>query len=247
MRFVLFRLLAWLAALALLPACWAATRALGGALRAAFLLPEGGEGSFLVPEGWALLAGAALYALWHRLRPPEFLYTFSHELTHLVFGLLLGKKVGRFEVSRRGGAVVLSGTNSLITLAPYFFPLPVVLLLALGAAAEWAAGEESVRLAGAFLVGLALAFHLVMTTQVLRTAQSDIDRAGRLFSWVAIYLAGLVLTGGIVLLAVAGPGALLPFGRALLAEGWSAYSWAGPRVLAGADSVLAWASARWGG
>ncbi len=240
---VLLRPLAWLAALALLPACWAATAALARTLPEAFLRPGG---SILTPEGWALLGGALLYALWHRVRPPEFLYTFAHELTHLLFALLWGKRVSRFEVSRGSGEVALSGTNPLITLAPYFFPLPAAGVLLLGTLAEWAWGEPRLRLGTAALAGLALALHVGMTWRALGSAQPDIERGGRLFSWAVIYLAGALFVGGAALWAAGGGGALLAFGRRLGEEIFWAYAWAGPRLLEALDRGAAWVSERWG-
>ena len=181
MKSFFLRPLAWLAAIALLPACWGAALSFGESLPAAFF--GGGGGSYLLaPEGWAFIAGACAYAVWHRIRPPEFLYAFVHEFTHLAFALLTGKKVRSFEVNRGSGKVGLSGTNPLITLAPYFFPLPTVAVLLLGALLGWAFGYEEIRWAAAFLAGLTLCLHVLMTLRALGASQPDIARGGRAFS-----------------------------------------------------------------
>lgn len=229
-----YRILWGVLALGLLPACWGGTVALLQSLvPAVFLSGEAPGGFFLTEKAWAFLGGGAVYVLWHRLWPPHFLYTFVHEMTHLIFAVPLGKKVRGLEVTREEGAVVLSGTNPVITLAPYFFPLPAALLLGVGKAAEWAVGDPRLEPATAGAVGLALAFHLIMTGRTLRTAQPDLQRSGRLFSWVAIYLAGLIFMGGCAILALGGWGRLALFGSALLRESAAAYAWSGARLLEG--------------
>ena len=121
-KFIFRRPLAWMISIFFLPACWAAARAFYRLAPSAFFAPDPGAGQYLpVPEAWAFLLGVAAYAVWHRFWPPEFLYTFAHEFTHLLFALLTGKKVRSFEVMRGSGKVGLSGTNPVITLAPYFF------------------------------------------------------------------------------------------------------------------------------
>ncbi|MBI3127024.1 MAG: M50 family metallopeptidase [Candidatus Tectomicrobia bacterium] len=239
MRKILLRPLAWMGGLLLLPACWALAEALAAAAPGAFLHRGGGEPGFLLsPGGWAFLAGALAYLAWHRLRPPEFLYTFAHEFTHLAFALLMGKKVSRFEVSRADGKVALSGTNFLITLAPYFFPLLAALALAAGALAGRVAGSPWVDRATAFAVGLALSFHLTMTLRVLRSAQPDIARGGRFFSWTVIAFAGGFFAGGTALAAAGGAGAFAAFAWSLPGRLAGAYAWAGRELLAGLGLLL---------
>ncbi len=240
MVFILTRLLAWIAALAVLPACWAATLALARMLPGVFLAPPGSKW-IIVPEGWALIGGAALYALWHRIRPPEFLYTFAHEMTHLIFGLLFGKKMSRLVVSRGSGQVAMSGTNFLITLAPYFFPLLAAVVLAGGAVAEWGVGDARFRPWAAFLTGLALAFHVAMTFRTLATAQPDIERGGKLFSWSMIYLIGVLFAGGAALAAAGGAGEIASLSGEFASEGMSAYLRVGGWMAEMTRAGIAWA------
>jgi hypothetical protein len=218
--------------------------ALAGTAPEAFLHRGGGSPGFLLaPEGWAFLGGVLFYLAWHRLRPPEFLYTFAHEFTHLVFGLLMGKKVNRFEVTRTNGQVVLSGTNFLITLAPYFFPLLALLALAAGGVAGLLLGTPWVGWATAFVVGLALSFHVVMTWRVLRSAQPDIARGGRFFSWTVIALAGGLFAGGTALAAAGGLGALGAFSGRLGGRLVEGYTWSAGELAAGLEIALRWLGA----
>ncbi len=242
MPFVFSRLLAWAAGLALLPACWAVTLALSRTIPEAFLLSSSSDGWWLTPEAWALTGGAALYLLWHRLRPPEFLYTFAHEITHLLFALLFWKKVSRLIVSKDSGEVAMSGTNIFITLSPYFFPLLALIALGAGAAAEWATGDPRLRLATSFLTGAALSFHVAMTLRTLATSQPDIQRRGRFFSWPVIYLIGVLLTGGAAIAATGGIGLLDPLWENLVRENAGAYAWSADQVRDWVRAGLAWAA-----
>lgn len=224
---ILGRPLIWLISALLLPACWAAALSFFRVFPSAFLsgAPIAGLPA-PAPEGWTFLAGAAIYAVWHRLRPPEFLYTFAHEFTHLAFGLLTGKKVNSFEVNRGGGKVGLSGTNPIVTLAPYFFPLLTMGTLVLGTLIGWAFGDERIRWATAFLAGLTLCLHVLMTFRALRTAQPDIARGGRIFSWAFIFFWGMVFIGGAALVSAGGWGAAASYLRAIWHESGEAYAFA---------------------
>ena len=240
MKIVFSRLMAWAAAVAVLPACWAASVALTRTLPEAFATPAGGgPGWIFVPEGWAFIAGAAFYLIWHRVRPPEFLYTFTHEFTHLIFAVLCGKRVSRFVVSKDSGQVSMSGTNFLITLAPYFFPLLTAIVLAAGAALEWGLGNPRYRPVVAFLTGLTLAFHLTMTLRTLATSQPDIDRGGKLFSWSVVYLFGILFAGSTIFLS-AGGGVLDSYLGGLFHEGLIAYTWSAGQFLEWFRIVFSW-------
>lgn len=240
---ILGRPLAWLVAILLLPACWAAAVSFARLAPAAFLsgAPLAGLPA-PAPEGWAFLAGAAIYAVWHRFRPPEFLYVFAHEFTHLTFALLTGRKVSSFEANRDGGKVGLSGTNPVITLAPYFFPLLTAAALVLGTLAGWGFGDERIRWATALLAGLTLCLHALMTLRALRASQPDIARGGRVFSGVFIFFWGMVFIGGAALVSTGGWGMAASYFWDIWRESLEAYAlalgWAGRILRSG--SAGAW-------
>ena len=58
------------------------------------------------------------------------IYVLGHELTHALWTWLFGGKVKKMKVSSSGGHVVISKTNFFIALAPYFFPLYAVIVVA---------------------------------------------------------------------------------------------------------------------
>lgn len=148
----------------------------------------------------ALLGGVACWIVVFLLLPrPMWLYVVGHELTHAIWVWLFGGKVKKFKVSSKGGSVVVSKNNFLISLAPYFFPIYAVLLVFLFLAGHlvwnWSALTPWFHL----LLGAAYAFHVTLTAHVLRTRQSDITSQGYVFSTVVIFL------GNVLVLMVAVP------------------------------------------
>ena len=103
----------FIVAILLLPVCGGAAQALWLALCA-----SGRADVVWVP----LLAGAACWLVIFLLLPkPMWLYVFGHELTHALWTWLFGGQVKKMKVSSEGGHVVVSKTNFVIALAPYFF------------------------------------------------------------------------------------------------------------------------------
>lgn len=183
----------FLVALALLPVCVGAARALWLVLRAC-----GQADTTWVP----LLAGAACWLVVFLLLPrPMWLYVFGHELTHALWTWLFGGRVKKMKVSSAGGHVLISKTNFLIALAPYFFPFYTVLVICGFALGHLLWGWHRALPWFHLLAGAAYAFHLTLTAQVLQTRQSDITSQGYLFSAVIIFLGNvLVLLFGLPLL-----------------------------------------------
>jgi hypothetical protein len=174
-----------LVGLLLCPWCLAATRTLITLVEA--IRPASVQA---VPyAGWALLIGFALWVALYFLMPrPVRTYVLAHELTHALWGWLMGARIGKIRVSRKGGSVTLSKTNFLITLAPYFFPfytMCLVLLLLVASLFFDITPYEAFWLA---LVGFTWGFHVTFTVSMLMRRQTDITESGRIFSYAFIYL-----------------------------------------------------------
>ncbi|HEV2319513.1 MAG TPA: M50 family metallopeptidase [Verrucomicrobiae bacterium] len=176
-------------ALALLPVCAGMALALGAILGAC-----GGADTTWVP----FLAGAACWCVVFFLLPkPMWIYVFGHELTHALWAWLFGGSVKKMKVTSGGGHVIVTKTNFLITLAPYFFPLYAVIVIAVFASGHWIWGWTRFFVYFHLLLGAAYSFHVTLTFQTLQTRQSDIISQGYLFSGVVIFLgnAGILLFG----------------------------------------------------
>ena len=179
-------------AVLLLPVCAGAAKALWLVLR-----DTGNADAVWVP----LLGGAACWIVIFVLLPkPMWIYVLGHELTHALWTWLFGGEVKKMKVTSKGGHVLISRTNFLISLAPYFFPLYAVLVIGGFALGNFIWGWPLVWFH--LLVGAAYAFHVTLTLHVLKTRQSDITGQGYLFSAVVIFLGNIcVLLFGIPLLA----------------------------------------------
>lgn len=180
-------------AVLLLPLCAGAVNALVKVLRA-----TGSADTFWV----AFLGGAACWLVVFLLLPkPMLVYVFGHELTHALWAWIFGGKVKRFKATANGGHVVISRSNFFIVLAPYFFPLYVMLVVLIFAVGRLFFHWEHAVAWFHLLVGAAYAFHVTLTWHVLKTRQSDITSQGYLFSAVIIFLGNItVLLAGLPLL-----------------------------------------------
>jgi hypothetical protein len=178
----------------LLPVCLGAAQALWRVLFAT----AGMERVWL-----PVLAGAACWVVIFLLLPkPMWIYVFGHELTHAVWTWIYGGQVKRFKAASHGGHVVTTKNNFVIALAPYFFPLYAILLVAIFFLGDlfwhWRRGYLTWF---HLLLGAAYAFHVTLTWEILKTRQSDITNQGRLFSAVVIFLGNaLVLLVAVPLL-----------------------------------------------
>jgi peptidase M50B-like protein len=180
-------------AILLLPFCWGAARAL------ARVVAVSGQADTV----WiALLGGAGCWwAIYLMLPKPMWIYVFGHELTHAVSTWLCGGSVRRFSVTSDGGHVVVSKTNFIIALAPYFVPLYAIMVVLVFWAGNyfWAWGVNALWFH--LVLGAAYGFHITLTWNILQTRQTDITGQGYIFSAVIIFLGNiLVLLVGIPLL-----------------------------------------------
>jgi hypothetical protein len=180
-------------AVLLLPVC-------AGAARALWLVLRGGYGADTV---WIpLLAGAACWVVIFFLLPkPMWIYVFGHELTHALWTWLFGGQVKKMKVTSSGGHVVISKTNFVIALAPYFFPVYTAIVIGVFALGNLIWNWRDYLVLFHLFVGAAYAFHVTLTFHTLQTRQSDITSQGWLFSAVMIFLGNVcVLLFGIPLL-----------------------------------------------
>ncbi len=121
----------------------------------------------------------------------RWLRTFSHEITHVFFGLLFFHRIHNFFAgdANKGGVVESSGINNfIISLAPYFFPLFTFILLLF---------RLMVRDANALfiidiLIGFTYTFHFTTFFQQLHIKQPDLLRHGLFFSLSFILLMNII-------------------------------------------------------
>lgn len=161
---------------------------------------ENGAGlSSLETTTWWFLGGFAVWLLLFAMFPrPIRTYVLGHELTHALWGMLMGAKVSKLRVSARGGSVTLDKSNLWITLAPYFFPFYSALALIAYLLTGFFADTSAYLPFWYALFGLTWSFHLSFTVVILMTRQPDIHEHGRVFSYALILCINL-LTASVLL------------------------------------------------
>jgi hypothetical protein len=174
-----------LIACALLPACFGAARALVLVVRA----------NAEADTVWvALAAGAACWGVIYLLLPkPMWVYVLGHEFTHALWTWLFGGRVTAFKASSDGGHVVVTKSNFLIALAPYFFPVYAILVVGAFTTGDLIWNWHPYSVWFHLALGAAYAFHVSLTWHILKGDQSDITSQGYLFSAVIIFLGNIVV------------------------------------------------------
>jgi hypothetical protein len=199
------------------PACWAVSVAV-------YSLYQTSAESIATTgfEVWALPSGFILWvAIFFLLPRPFRTYVLAHELTHALWAVMMGGRVGKLHVGKNGGHVELTKTNFLITLAPYFFPFYTFLVIA----AYYLAGiwleVEPYKAWWLGAVGLTWAFHITFTINMLSERQPDIQEHGKLFSYAVIYLVNVLMIG--IWMILIGTPEFGNFGDLLIHENAAAY------------------------
>ena len=168
----------------LLPFCVAVTKTLVALLQSIQPMSY----SSLPLSVWSLFIGFFLWVfLFFCLPRPTRTYVLAHELTHALWGWVMGAKIKRLRVSKNGGSVTLTKNNFLIALAPYFFPLYTALAILAYYILSIFFDLRTYEPFWLGLVGLTWGFHLTFTITTLLRRQPDIRENGRLFSYALIY------------------------------------------------------------
>ena len=115
----------------------------------------------------------------------------GHEAVHAGTSWIFGGRIKGFKVSKEGGAVTTDKTNVVVELSPYFVPIYAIMI-----AVIYFVVAASYNINGAtfvFLIGFALAFHIISTIEVMKVRQPDIVKSGYLFSIIFVYVLNIVV------------------------------------------------------
>ena len=150
-------------------------------------------------------------------RKYQLVNTFFHEISHLIFAILIFAKPKKFIVTskNKGAAGYITYTtfkfldplhNHLVALAPYFF-MPTTFFFAftlyLYQPIDWleslSASTENIKIL-LYLVGFSYAYHSTISIVQARPAQSDFDKVGFLYGIIFSFFMHLVLLTIIIVL-----------------------------------------------
>jgi len=142
-----------------------------------------------------LIGFASYLTFFVAFRKPLRAYIVGHELTHALWVFLFRGKVHEIRLSGRQGRIKATKRNTLIALAPYFFPLYTLLLItAYSLARRWIHFGNYYRVV-VFAIGFTWSFHLLLNIFILRRGQDDLKFSGSFFSLVLIVLLNLLVLG----------------------------------------------------
>jgi len=201
----------------LLPPAWILT----ATFFSAFTRATVHEHFWATEEFWFFGLGLVLWLVaFLGLPRPLWIYVFGHELTHALWVLLHGGKVSAFKITPQGGHILTDRINTWIALAPYFFPIYSLLVIALYGVAGliWSPAELApFRPLLYMLIGATWAFHITFTVWMIPRGQTDLTYGGNFYSLVIIYLLNLAVLS-IFLIAASEGVTLASFGRELLIQ-----------------------------
>ncbi|MCX5686850.1 MAG: hypothetical protein NTW09_05285, partial [Candidatus Omnitrophica bacterium] len=129
-----------------------------------------------------------LHLLFYR---PTYLYVLGHEAVHAGISWIFGGKIKSFKVSGEGGSVATDKSNVIVELSPYFVPIYAIIISVI-----YFVIASSYNINGAvfiFLIGFALAFHMISTIEVMKIRQPDVVKSGYFFSIVMVYVLNMVV------------------------------------------------------
>jgi|GEM_PF-520376 len=148
---------------------------------------------FLSGSATMLLVGVMAYVVFHVfIYQPTAIYVLAHEFTHAIFAVLAGIKVRRIKVAATGGYVELDGSNFIVDLAPYFFPLYSFVIATLFLVFDRIYNLEEYYLFFFFILGLTMAFHWLSNWETMKIEQPDLKITGKIFGIVFILIGNLL-------------------------------------------------------
>lgn len=137
---------------------------------------------------WGVGAYIGLHLLFYK---PTYVYVLGHEAVHAITSWVMGGKINSIKVSEEGGSVSTTKTNAVIELSPYFIPIYAIIIMAVYFVVSYSYSINGATFV--FLIGFAMALHVIMTIEVMKTKQPDMIKSGYLFSIVFVYVLNIMI------------------------------------------------------
>ena len=137
---------------------------------------------------YGIVAYVVLHLLFYK---PTYVYVLGHEAVHAGLAWLFGGKIKSFKASKEGGEVATDKSNFIIELSPYFIPIYAIIITIV-----YFVIVSSYNISGStfvFLIGFALAFHIISTVEVMKMKQPDILKSGSFFSIIIVYVLNIII------------------------------------------------------
>lgn len=165
-------------------------------------------------------------------------YIFGHELTHALWSLLFGGRVKDFTVKATSGKVVLTKTNFLINLAPYFFPLYTFIVVIIYTVLQVFDLDHKYFIYIIFALGFTFSFHVALLIYAFSLGQSDVKKTGRVFSLTLVALFNIIVAVLILKLMVPDTIQVADFARESLLTCKTIWLWLWKSLIEFKDLIL---------
>lgn len=122
-----------------------------------------------------------------------FFQTLDHELSHTIVSLCFGNRMIELHVhDRMGGHIIYEGRGHvLISLAPYFLRIPMLVIVPLSLLVQDSIGIHIIH----FLAGILFAYSYISILEEAHPYQTDLTQNGLLFSYSAIIALNILYFG----------------------------------------------------
>lgn len=191
----------FIVALFLLPPLWVLTKT----FFTAFARTTIHDTFWASEEFWFFGIGVLVWLVaFFGLPRPLWIYVFGHELTHVIWVWLHGGRVSAFRITPQGGHILADRINTWIALAPYFFPIYSLLVIAIYGLAGLFWDMTPFRPVLYMLIGATWAFHITFTVWMIPRGQSDLTYGGTFFSLVIILGLNIAILSGFLIAASPG-------------------------------------------
>lgn len=165
-------------------------------------------------------------------------YVFGHELTHALWSLLFGGRVKDFTVKATSGKVVLTKTNFLINLAPYFFPLYTFIVVIIYFVLRSFDLDQKFFIYIISALGFTFSFHVALLIYAFSLGQSDVKKTGRVFSLTLVALFNIIVAVLILKLMVPDTIQVADFARESLLACQAIWIWLGKSLVELKDLIF---------
>ncbi len=174
------------------------------------------RGFWATEEFWFFGLGVVLLLIvFFSLPRPILIYVFGHEATHAIWAMAMGGRVSEFKVTSDGGYIITDTNNFWIALAPYFFPIYSLAVIAIYSGMSLFFDVEPYIRWFYGSLGATWAFHVCFTLWMIPKGQTDLTYHGTFFSLVVISIMNLVVLT-LFLIAASPSITWLSFGTELL-------------------------------
>ncbi len=150
----------------------------------------------------ALFIGGAILFLIINLfseKTVKFFMILEHEFTHLIAALLTFNKIHALNINlKKGGYVKIEGSNFFIAIAPYVFPLTMLIFIGLKFVVIEPLGKPVY-----LMIGLFELFYIFRLMGEIHSGQTDFQIIGKIYSFISVINFNILVQSYLLIITLA--------------------------------------------